>query len=232
MTIDKSFPDIAEGDQQEFCPFLGLAQDSQTSLSYPSSWNVCHHTRPVGTPNLNFQKSFCFSRNHSTCPVYSRSERAPLPAGIRFPVGRIPAQKRLTLTLLIGAVVLILGVVGAVWEIQDRHNHNGSLSANLPSSTPTATQSVLPTGTLPFTDTPNPLTLTAVPTQTLTNSPTGPTTRPTDTRWPTLTPTLTPTASPTRTPTSLPSATATFLPTWTPRPTDTHWVVFTLTGTR
>jgi hypothetical protein len=105
MTIDRSFPEIAEGDRQELCPFLGLARDSQTSLSYPSSWNVCHHTRPVGTPNLQFQQSFCFCKNHSTCPVYTRAGRAQLPSGIRLSVGKTPVQKRVILSLLIGAVV-------------------------------------------------------------------------------------------------------------------------------
>lgn len=188
------------------CPFLGLAQDSQTSLSYPSSWNVCHHAKPVGTPNLNFQRSFCFSKNHCTCPVFSRLERMPLPTGIRFQFRKPPIQKRLILFLSIGGVILVLGIIGIVWGTQDRRNHNGNLPAHLVSPSPTATTAILPTDTMSFTATPVPPTLTALPTLTLTSTPTGPTTRPTDTLWPTPTRTRTPTGAATR----LPTTTVTF----------------------
>ncbi len=194
------------------CPFLGLSQDSQTALSYPSSWNVCHHTKPAGTPNLHFQQSFCFSKNHCTCPVYTRLERYPLPSGIRFPVSKPTIQKRLILFLSIGGVILVLGIIGIAWGIQDRRNHNGSPSAQLVSPSPTVTMTILPTDTIPFTATPVPPTLTASPTLTLTSTPTRWTTPPTDTLWPTQTRTITPTSPPTRTATSLPSATATLPP--------------------
>ena len=187
------------------CPFIGLAQDSQTSLSYPSSWNVCHHTKPAGTPNLHFQQSFCFSKNHCTCPVYTRLERYPLPTGIRFLVKKPPIQKRLILFLSIGGLVLALAIIGIVRGIQDHRNPNGSLSASLISPTPTALAAVVLTDTIPFTATTTlPPTLTALPTQTLTATPTGPTTHPTDTRWPS------PTRTPTPTATSLPFTTVPF----------------------
>ncbi len=192
------------------CPFIGLPQDSQTALSYPSSWNVCHHTTPAGTPNLHFQQSFCFSKNHCTCPVYTRLERYPLPSGIRFPVKKPPIQKRLILYLSIGGVVLALSIIGIVRGIEDGRNPNGSLSASLMSPTPTAVAAVVLTDTIPFTATPVPPTLTALPTQTLTSTPTGPTARPTDTRWPS--PTRTPTRTPTPTASSLPRATVPFSP--------------------
>jgi len=188
------------------CPFIGLPQDSQTALSYPSSWNVCHHTKPAGTPNLHFQQSFCFSKNHCTCPIYTRLERYPLPSGIRFPVKKLPIQKRLILYLSIGGVVLALAIIGIVRGIEDHRNPNGSLSASLISPTPTAMAAVVLTDTIPFTATPVPPTLTALPTQTLTSTPTGPTAHPTDTRWPSPTRTPTPTAS------SLPPTTVPFSP--------------------
>jgi hypothetical protein len=204
MDLNQAKPAIASATHEDLCPFIGFPQDSQTALSYPSSWNICHHTKPAGTPNLHFQLSFCFKKNHCTCPVYTRLERYPLPTGIRFPVKKPPIQKRLMLALSMGGVVLALAIVGIVRGIQDHRNPNGSVSANLISPTPTAVAAIVLTDTIPFTSTPVPPTLTAVPTLTFTITPAGPTIHPTDTRWPS------PTRSPSPTTTSLPPATATF----------------------
>ena len=231
MSIVNPNPGPAEEKQVELCPFLGMAFDSQTSLSYPSSWNVCHHTRPAGTPNLFFQQSFCFSNTHPTCPIYTRTERAPIPSGIRFPVKKAPVQKRFILSIVISAVILLFGIVGIVRVIQGLQDPNGGLSANLASSTPTATIAILPTVTLTFTITPVTPTRTTIPTQpSLTSTPTGPTIRPSDTRWPSLTPTKTSTTRPTSTPT-IPKATSTLLPTRTPRPSNTPRLAPTSTKT-
>ena len=229
MSIPKTLPGTARGEREEVCPFLGLPEDSQTSLSYPSSWNVCHHSKPVAAPSLDFQQSFCFSKNHSNCPVYTRTGRAPMPSGIRFQASKPPIQKRLLFSILAGGVLLILAVTGVVWAIQDSRNHGGNLPVATESATPTVTKGSSPTATLPFTDTPAPATLTATPTLSLTSTPTGSSTRPTDTLWPSLTPTRTATVKPTRTPSALPTATATFLPTATLSPTVTHWPSLTST---
>ena len=218
MSITKPFPGVAAENQEGSCPFLGLPEDSQTSLAYPSSWNVCHHTKPTGTPNLDFQQSFCFSGNHINCPVYSRVGRAPLPTGIRFQAGKLPIQKRAFFPALVGGILLLLGIIGIMWGIQDSHKNGGNLLAKNDSYTPSLTELILPTNTIPFTDTPVPPTLTATPTISLTSTPTGPTVHPTDTLWPSLTRTRTLTPLPTRTATMLPTATATLLPTSTPSP--------------
>jgi hypothetical protein len=209
MDLNQAKPAIARASQEDLCPFIGLPEDSQTALSYPSSWNVCHHTKPAGIPNLYFQQSFCFSKNHCTCPVYTRLERYPLPTGIRLQIKKPPIQKRLVLFLSIGGVVLAFAIAGLVRVLPEWRDPNGSLSANLMSPTPIAIPAVVLTDPLPLTSTPLaatalPPTLTDIPTLTLTGTPAGPTLHPTDTRWPS------PTRSPTPTTTSLPQATATF----------------------
>lgn len=225
MSPTKSIQGIVVENQEEKCPFLGLTKDSQTSLSYPSSWNVCHHSKPVASPNIDSQQSFCFSENHLNCPVYNRIGRWPLPSSMRFPVSKPPVQKRVILYVLIGGVVVGLGLIGTLRGIQDRDKHAGSLPAKTLISIPSVTRVSLATDPVPSTDTPESPTLTATPTQPSTNTPTNLSSRPTDTLWPSRTPTRTPTFTPTRPPTILPSATSTFRPTWTPRPTDTRWTV-------
>jgi hypothetical protein len=232
MSNVKSLPRNTAEDPEQVCPFLGLPEDSQTSLAYPSSWNVCHHTRPPATPNLDFQQSFCFCEDYITCPIYSRVGREPLPVAIRFPVSQPPFYKRTIFQLMIGAVLLLFGILGTLWGINDNRSHGGNPALATASSTPSITKLVLPTHTIPFTDTPVPPTLTSTPTLTLTSTPTGSTIHPTDTLWPSLTLTPTSTSMPTHTATGLPQPTATFIPTWTPRPTDTHWLSLTPTITR
>ena len=213
MPLEPFVQEKTQENQDNLCPFIGLAQDSQTSLSYPSSWNVCHHTKPLGTPNLHFQQSFCFSAVHCTCPIYARLGREPLPSGIRFQVTRPPLPKRLTFSILIGGVVALLAIMGIVRVIHDSNKHGGGLP--VASYTVSATRAILPTNTFKPSNTPPsntlvPPTLTAAPTQTLTSTPSGPTVHPTDTHWPSQTPTHTPTRLPTSTPTLPPVATATF----------------------
>ena len=222
MSIENSNPGTSEENQESLCPFLGLAQDSQTSLSYPSSWNVCHHSKPFATPTLFFQRSFCFSENHCTCPVYARTQREPLPPGIRLQVKKPPVQRRIVLTILLGAVLVLLGGAGTLWGLQNHSRHAGSLVVitNSPTSSPAPSATALPSPTASLADTdtpvpPSPTPLTPSPTLLLTSTHAGPTTRPTDTLWPSLTPTrtrtppATRTPTPTRTPTSPPQATAT-----------------------
>ena len=127
MPLEPFVQEKTQENQDNLCPFIGLAQDSQTSLSYPSSWNVCHHTKPLGTPNLHFQQSFCFSAVHCTCPIYARLGREPLPSGIRFQVTRPPLPKRLTFSILIGGVVALLAIMGIVRVIHDSNKHGGGL---------------------------------------------------------------------------------------------------------
>lgn len=35
------------------CPFLGLLDDADTSLDFPSVWNYCHRARPIAPRTLN-----------------------------------------------------------------------------------------------------------------------------------------------------------------------------------
>ena len=184
---------------------MGVEEDPQTALSFPSSGNFCHRTRPYGTPNLDFQRSYCFTDNHSNCPVFTRSGRAPLPANIRFQPDKPHFGKQFILPWLIGMLVL-LGIMGALWAIQDYSNHDGSLFGVLAKSSPTANMQLLTPAT-------KPLTLTPVPTAsaTATLQPPSPTPSPDSTLLPTIQSTLVPSPS---TPTPVP--TVYFPPSLTP----------------
>jgi len=196
------FPEISGADPLVVCPFLGLAEDLQGSLSYPSPGNFCHRTRPYGTPNIDFQRSFCFSEAYSNCPVLTRTGRGPMPSDIRWQDDKPFVEKRILLLILIGGMLALFGIGVAFWKSQDHGGHGGNLQSTTVSLSLPATLPYLPTDTLPSTDTP--ATPAFVP---VTESATPFT--PVPTLSPTLTPTLTFTASPTRRPVH-------FYPTFTP----------------
>jgi LysM domain len=171
MTSDNASPEQPKEKLTKVCPYLGLLQDSQTALSFPSGSNLCYHAKPMASPSMEYQRLVCLNgRRHTLCPVFTRSELAPLPpevigssANIMF-LGK-PVRKRLLLPILIGIVVLILAGIGLWWFLNNHASRNPVLPGIAASATPTA--STLPLTTEPFSVTVIPITpnidLTATP---------------------------------------------------------------------
>jgi len=150
-------PDNVKEKQAKACPYLGLLQDSQTTLAFPSIANLCYHARPLVPPSLEYQRSFCLNgRQHTRCPVFIRSELAPLPPEIsgksaNKPLFGKPIEMRIILPILLGCVVLILGVIGVVWLFTGHHGSNGTLSGQLDSSPSPSGENPLATATFSIT---------------------------------------------------------------------------------
>jgi hypothetical protein len=52
------------------CPFLGLKDDSDTALAYPSPANHCFRSNPPIAIKLDHQREFCLSGNHRLCGLF------------------------------------------------------------------------------------------------------------------------------------------------------------------
>ncbi len=78
MTNQSSDPNLLRG---KLCPFLGLDDDRETALSYPSIHNCCYHVKPASPVNLIQQRQYCLSNKYNTCPVYSNENVTRLPEG-------------------------------------------------------------------------------------------------------------------------------------------------------
>lgn len=65
------------------CPHLGIAEDPQTSLAYPSEWNLCQRSRPALSARLDHQRTTCLLPGHTACPVFLSEDLKPLPAHLR-----------------------------------------------------------------------------------------------------------------------------------------------------
>ena len=68
----------------QVCPFLGLGDDPETALSFPSSHNRCFHARPALPVKLEFQRNYCLAINHTSCQEFNREPDNPLPKEMRF----------------------------------------------------------------------------------------------------------------------------------------------------
>jgi LysM repeat protein len=176
------------------CPYLGLSQDPQTTLAFPSASNLCYHAKPLASPNLQYQRSFCLAgRQHTLCPVFTRSEIAPLPPEISgSPAGKLipgkPVNPRLLLWILLACMVLVLCIFGGVWLFNGQHGIIAALSGKPGSATPTSGGLPLATATFSITNiaiTPN-AELTLVPDTLTPSATTSATATPTTSQTPTL----------------------------------------------
>jgi len=114
MHNDQSVPESA----LFHCPFLGLVDDSETPMSFPSAWNNCHYCTPVAPVLLDHQRDFCLSLAHSTCPVLEQSPDQALPDNILNPQKVYPG-KRKSRKLIISSIILgLLAILGMLFITQ------------------------------------------------------------------------------------------------------------------
>ncbi|NOY99954.1 MAG: hypothetical protein GXP40_12280 [Chloroflexi bacterium] len=67
------------------CPYLGMRDDPETALGFPSNWNYCHNAKPVAIPDLEHQRNACLTARHTACPVFCAEKRGSLPKDLRVP---------------------------------------------------------------------------------------------------------------------------------------------------
>ena len=67
----------------ERCAYLGLQDDPQTALAYPSPWNCCFRARPAAPVRLEYQRVFCQTAAHAACAMLRQEKPSALPPEIR-----------------------------------------------------------------------------------------------------------------------------------------------------
>lgn len=100
------------------CPALGLMDDADTSLAFPSIWNCCYRSRPIASPNIKYQEEFCLSVDHYECPFFLSEKPLALPAHIRAARPGIIKRNKKTIwrTLFFVLIVLVL-LIALAWGI-------------------------------------------------------------------------------------------------------------------
>lgn len=93
------------------CPYLGLMDDPETHLGFPSLGNCCRRARPVEQVSLEHQSTHCLCMNYAHCAVLANSLILPLPDELRIST---PVKTRKLIGVVISAA-LILVLFGVGW---------------------------------------------------------------------------------------------------------------------
>ena len=98
----------------EFCPYLGMEDDSSTPILFPSASNRCFRTEKGIQLEADYQSICCLTREYRQCPVFLDASRTDL-----LPAQQIQAAERnlrrlnvifFSLLLLFIFGVVVLGV--------------------------------------------------------------------------------------------------------------------------
>ena len=85
------------------CPFIGLTQDAETVMAYPTLRNHCHRLTPPRVVRTDYQSTHCLTFAHRHCPVLLASAPKTLPPGIR-----VSKEKKHSFFLILGVVSVVM----------------------------------------------------------------------------------------------------------------------------
>lgn len=119
MQLEKSQSGLRNG---HFCPFLGLIDDPDTALSYPSTINRCYHAKPIAPINRDHQVNSCLNSNFATCPVYLNNQLGPFPKefGIGFAIQVNKKRWVRTFSLVGVALVFVLLIAWGIAIVDNK----------------------------------------------------------------------------------------------------------------
>jgi LysM repeat protein len=121
------------------CPFLGLLDDAETRVVYPSTANCCHRANPPAYVLPEHQSLHCLNSHHRTCSVFLSGAGKPLPEefGGKQPLAGL--KKAGVVGMLLGAFVvaaLLFWQVASLPAVQSAFGAAGQQGARFPTSTP------------------------------------------------------------------------------------------------
>ena len=93
---------------QNSCPKLGLKEDPDSYSAFPLKINACYHVRPVDTPNLSHQRSYCLTSAYLHCPIYESAPGSKMPKEISLKKETLSKDK---LFLLTGIGILLVVII-------------------------------------------------------------------------------------------------------------------------
>lgn len=108
----------------ERCVYLGLREDPQTALAFPSVWNFCHKVRPPRTVALAYQRDICQLAAHRQCPIVEAERVRALPpeARGRNPYGMAPGKVYWIILVVLALLAIGLWLLPIYFPALDRSN--------------------------------------------------------------------------------------------------------------
>jgi LysM repeat protein len=95
------------------CPYVGLTDDPETHLLFPSVRNVCHRARPQAAVRPDYQLAHCLCDGHLDCPIFLGNKAAqPLPVEMQaYP----PIWYRYRVWIMIGVFLLVAVILSILF---------------------------------------------------------------------------------------------------------------------
>ncbi|RJQ40342.1 MAG: hypothetical protein C4545_08845 [Anaerolineaceae bacterium] len=131
------------------CPYLGLIDDQNTHMSFPSDLNCCHRAKPIEAIQIEHQQAFCLNKNHKKCSIFNGNNIASLPVELRAFDSRFTKKKKLKWRILLTGTLVTVAVVLTMVFSQGQANLFHLFQANptstIPPAKPTITATQTPT---------------------------------------------------------------------------------------
>lgn len=102
------------------CSSLGLMDDVDTSLGFPSNWNYCHRSSPIAPPRFKHQEEFCLGGKHGQCPIFLNQLAVPLPKDLRIPRSLSEVTRKKFRRSLVIVLMFFLVILGVGWGMAPR----------------------------------------------------------------------------------------------------------------
>lgn len=124
--------------EKSICPFLGLKEDLNSVLNFPSQGNCCHHAFPISSVTIAHQSKCCLTPDYLRCPVFLSEKNTPLPPEL---VGKYDDKQPSKNIILLGAIISILTITVVVILFMLRNN--GTVILTTEQMTTTATSKIM-----------------------------------------------------------------------------------------
>lgn len=123
---------LTQPQPEKSCPYIGLKNDLQTTLAYPSARNYCHLCRPAAVPDLAHQGEFCLASRYVECPAFLAKEVIPMPEDLLYHDHIYSHKRKITITLILFVLVLLLLLIFLVFTLKTGAAGKSSVSGSQP----------------------------------------------------------------------------------------------------
>ncbi len=120
------------------CPYLGLCDDPDTALTYPSAESYCHKVKPPAVPNLDQQLSLCLTRQYSTCQIFQSQTAQRMPKNLAL---KAVGKRRGGFNIIYLGIMAVLAIVALILIIsssnpEEQPENSAAISLPAPTETP------------------------------------------------------------------------------------------------
>ncbi len=96
------------------CPYLGMLEDSDTSLAYPALANHCFRVKSPAAVDLSHQEAYCLTDRHPGCHVFQKAIITPAVPETESADYELAEEQKRRVTIYALPLILILILLAAI----------------------------------------------------------------------------------------------------------------------